>query len=147
MNRRPGRRVRVVPTLTLVLSTVFFLAPLVTLARFALQNVPTFLLGWSTLLDKWSVSGMFKAFHDPAFWPALRLSLELAAGTVLLTLLLLVPTAVWTHMRVPRARAFIEFLTVLPYMIPPIALVAGIVIVKPHARWFLNSNFSLVPFV
>ena len=146
MSRRPGRRPRIVPTLTLLVSALFFLAPLITLARFALQNVPTFLLGWSTLFDKWSVSGMFKAFHDPAFWPALRLSLELAAGTVLLTLVLLVPTAVWTHMRVPKARAFIEFLTVLPYMIPPIALVAGIVIVKPHARWVLNSNFSLVPF-
>ena len=29
---------------------------------------------------------------------------------------------------------------------PPIALVAGILPLKPHARWFLNSNYSLVPF-
>ena len=34
----------------------------------------------------------------------------------------------------------------LPYVIPPIALVAGIVPLQPHARWFLNSDFSLVPF-
>jgi len=49
-------------------------------------------------------------------------------------------------MRLPRARAFIEFLTVLPYMIPAIALVAGIFVIKPHARWFLNSDLSLIPF-
>ena len=137
---------RVVPTIVLVISGLFFLAPLLTLARFALQNVPTILLGWSTLFDKWSISGLTKAFDDPAFWPALKLSLELAGGTVLLTLGLLLPTAIWVHMRIPKARALIEFLTVLPYMIPAIALVAGIVVVKPHARWFLNSDYALIPF-
>ena len=59
---------------------------------------------------------------------------------------LLIPTAVWVHLRVPKARTLIEFLTVLPYMIPAIALVAGIFVIKPHARWFLNSDFSLIPF-
>ena len=37
-------------------------------------------------------------------------------------------------------------MTVLPYMIPAIALVAGIKIIQPHARWFLNSDYSLIPF-
>lgn len=144
---RPRSRFgRVVPNLVLIASFVFFLFPLLTLARYALQNVPTILLGWNTLFDKWSLSGLTKAFDDPAFWPALRLSLQLAAGTVLMTMGLLIPTAVWVHLRVPKARSFIEFLTVLPYMIPAIALVAGIIVVKPHARWFLNSDFSLIPF-
>jgi putative spermidine/putrescine transport system permease protein len=70
----------------------------------------------------------------------------LALGTVLLTLGLLLPTAIWVHLRLPRARAFIEFLTVLPYVIPAIALVAGIKVVQPHIRWFLNSDYSLIPF-
>jgi putative spermidine/putrescine transport system permease protein len=43
-------------------------------------------------------------------------------------------------------RPVIEFLTVLPYVIPAIALVAGIQVVKPHARWFLDSKLSLIPF-
>ena len=65
---------------------VFFLAPLLTLARFSLQNVPTILLGWTTLFDKWSLNGLTKAFDDPQFWPTLKLSLQLAVGTVVLTL-------------------------------------------------------------
>lgn len=137
---------RIVPTIVLVVSAVFFLAPLLTLARYALQNVPTVLLGWDTLFDKWSLSGLFEAFGEPAFWESLQLSLKLAIGTVLVILLLLVPTAIWVHLRVPKARALIEFLTLLPYMIPAIALVAGIIIVKPYARWFLNSDYSLIPF-
>ena len=141
-----SRVAAIVPTLVVAVCAVFFILPLLTLARYAFQNVPAFLLGKETLFSKWSLSGLTMAFKDDAFWPALQLSLTLALGTVALTLGLLVPTAVWTHLRVPKARGLIEFFTVLPYMIPPIAMVAGIIVVKPHARWFLNSDLSLIPF-
>jgi putative spermidine/putrescine transport system permease protein len=127
------------PNAVLVVSALYFVAPLLALARFALQNVPTVLLGWDTLFDKWSLASVAAVFEEEEFWAALRLSLKL-------TLLMLLPTAIWVHLKVPKARAFVEFLTVLPYMIPAIALVAGIVIIKPHARWFLNSDLSLIPF-
>lgn len=137
---------RFVPRVVLAMSAIFFLAPLLTLARFALQNVPTILFGWSTLFDKWSLSGLTKAFSDPNFWPSLSLTLRLTVGTVATTMLVVVPTAIWVHLRLPRLRTFVEFLTLLPYMIPAIAIVAGIVVVKPYARWFLDSNYSLIPF-
>jgi putative spermidine/putrescine transport system permease protein len=134
------------PIVVLVGCALFFLLPLLAMARFALQNVPVIRLGWSTLFDGWSISGITTALADQGFRDALRLSLKLALGTVLLTLGLLVPTAIWVHLRLPRARAVIEFLTVLPYVVPAIALVAGIKVVQPHIRWFLNSDYSLIPF-
>jgi putative spermidine/putrescine transport system permease protein len=137
---------RVVPITVLLICVLFFLLPLLSLARYALQNVPTILLKKETLFDKWSLDGLTKVFDEEQFWVSLRLSLKLAIGTVALTLGLLLPTAIWVHLRVPRARAAVEFVTVLPYMIPAIALVAGIVVIKPHARWFLNSELSLIPF-
>jgi len=146
VRRRAGSAGRIAPTIVLIVAAVFFLAPLLTLSRYALQNVPTIRLGWSTLFDKWSLSGLTKAFSEDDFWTSLKLSLQLAVGTVMLTLLMLLPTAIWVHLRLPKARAFVEFLTLLPFMIPAIALVAGIVIVKPHARWFLNSDYALIPF-
>ncbi len=141
-----GRVGRLGPFTVVVLSTLFFVLPLVAMARFAFQGVPMINLGWSTLAKKWSLDGVTKAFKDKEFQSALGLSLRLAAGTVATTLVLLVPTTLWVHVRIPKARAFVEFLTVLPYVIPPIALVAGILPLKPHARWFLNSNYSLIPF-
>jgi putative spermidine/putrescine transport system permease protein len=137
---------RIVPNMVLILCALFFLAPLITLARYSLQNVPTILLGWSTLFDKWHPMDPFKAFQEPGFTDALWLTVQLAIGTVVLTLALLIPTAVWVHLRIPKARGLVEFLTVLPYMIPPIAMVAGIRVIQPHARWFLDSDFSLIPF-
>jgi putative spermidine/putrescine transport system permease protein len=137
---------RLGPAAVVIGCTIFFVFPLLAMARFALQSVPMVLLGWSTLFDKWSLSGVTQAFSDQQFRDALSLSFRLALGTVALTLALLLPTTLWVHLRLPRARPLVEFLTVLPYVIPPIALVAGIVPLQPHARWFLNSDFSLVPF-
>jgi len=137
---------RLGPNVVLIVCAMFFTFPLIALARYSLQNVPVVLLGWHNLFDKWSWNGITLAFHDPHFQPTLYLSLRLALGTVVLTLGLLLPTAIWVHMRLPRMRVVIEFITVLPYVIPAIAMVAGIVVIKPHARWFLNSDYSLIPF-
>ena len=137
---------RLLPTLVLIASAIFFAFPLLAMARFAFQNLQVIDLGWNNLFEKWSFSSVTASFSDDFFAEALTLSLKLAVGTALFTLGLLVPTAVWVHLRLPKARVFVEFLTILPYVIPAIALVAGIVVVKPHARWFLNSDYSLIPF-
>ena len=134
------------PVAVVIVSALFFVLPLLAMARFSFQNVPMIRLGRSTLFDGWSASGVTKAFKNPDFRSSLGLSIRLALFTVGLTLVLLLPTTLWVHLRIPKARALVEFLTVLPYVIPPIALVAGILPLKPHARWFLNSNYSLVPF-
>lgn len=143
---KPRSLGRLGPLLVVLASVLFFVLPLVAMARFSFQNVPMIRLGWSTLTEGWSTEGVTKAFKDPEFRSALALSLKLGAGTVVMTLALLLPTVLWVHLRLPKARPFVEFLTVLPYVIPPIALVAGILPLKPHARWFLNSDYSLVPF-
>jgi len=144
VRRRFGR---LGPNVILLAALIFFVAPLIAMARFALQSIPMIRLGWSTLFDRWSLRGLTDAFSEPTFGPTLILSLKLAAGTVLATLLLLVPTVVFVHLKLPKARSLVEFLTVLPYVVPPIAIVAGVAaFFRPNARWFLNSHYSLIPF-
>jgi putative spermidine/putrescine transport system permease protein len=67
-------------------------------------------------------------------------SLEIAVLTVLGMLLLLVPTMVWTVVRVPRMRRVVEFLCLLPLAIPAIVIVVGI---APIYR-FMGQNFGSV---
>ena len=67
-------------------------------------------------------------------------SLQIAILTVVGMLLLLVPTMVWTIVRVPRMRRVIEFLCLLPLAIPAIVLVVG---VAPIYR-FMGQNLGKV---
>ena len=59
-------------------------------------------------------------------------SLEIAVLTVLGMLVLLVPTMVWTVVRVPRMRRVVEFLCLLPLAVPAIVIVVGI---APLYQW------------
>ncbi|MCX6534291.1 MAG: ABC transporter permease subunit [Actinobacteria bacterium] len=130
----------------ILVSSIFFVLPLLAMMRFAFQNMGVFDLTWSNVFEKWTFGIVTQPFHDQYFTESLYLSGKIAIGTAALTLGMLIPTAIWVHLRVPKARVLVEFLTVLPYVIPAIALVAGIVVIKPHARWFLNSDLSLIPF-
>ena len=51
----------------MLLAAVFFLLPLVAQTRFAFQKVLVLQLGWSTLLDRWTIAPLTEAFHDDAF--------------------------------------------------------------------------------
>ena len=144
---RRRRRLHIVPVLVVVFCASYFFIPLIAMARFAFQSLPMVRLGWSTLFDRWSLRPAFRAFHDPAFMPALIYSLKLAVGAIIVTLGLLLPTALWVHLRIPRAAPLVEVLSVLPYVVPPIALVVGVAgAFRDNAPWFLSSQLCLIPF-
>lgn len=62
----------------------------------------------------------------PGFAEAFGRSLLLGALTVVLALALVVPTVVLVELRFPRLRTAVELLTLLPLVLPPIALVVGV---------------------
>lgn len=62
----------------------------------------------------------------PGFTEAFTRSLALGALTVLIALALMVPTVVLVELRFPRLRTTVELLTLLPLVLPPIALVVGV---------------------
>ncbi|MGY1754265.1 ABC transporter permease [Blastococcus sp. SYSU D01042] len=62
----------------------------------------------------------------PGFTEAFTRSLVLGALTVLIALALMVPTVVLVELRFPRLRTTVELLTLLPLVLPPIALVVGV---------------------
>jgi len=62
----------------------------------------------------------------PGFAEAFGRSLTLAVLTVVISLLLMLPTMVLIDLRLPRLRSTVEILTLLPLVLPPIALVVGV---------------------
>jgi ABC-type spermidine/putrescine transport system permease subunit II len=77
------------------------------------------------------------------FADAFGRSLLLAALTVVLALLLMVPTVVLVELRLPRLRTAVELLTLMPLVLPPIALVVGVRSVLSWAPdYFLNTPLA-----
>jgi putative spermidine/putrescine transport system permease protein len=63
----------------------------------------------------------------PQFWDSLGYSFIIGFITIVVSIGLIMPTAFWVRLRVPRARPFVEFITLLPFVIPPIVLVFGLI--------------------
>jgi ABC-type spermidine/putrescine transport system permease subunit II len=70
-------------------------------------------------------------------------SVVIAGLTVVLVLLLMVPTVVLVNLRLPRLRTAVELLTLMPLVLPPIALVVGVRSVLAWAPdYFLNTPLA-----
>jgi putative spermidine/putrescine transport system permease protein len=77
------------------------------------------------------------------FTEAFTRSLALAALTVVIALVLMVPTVVLVELRLRRLRTTVEILTLLPLVLPPIALVVGVRSVLEWApEYFLNTPLA-----
>lgn len=68
-----------------------------------------------------------RSFGDPRFWNSFLLSNVLALATIIASIILIVPTAYWIRLRLPQARRLVEFLTLMPFVVPAIILVFGII--------------------
>ncbi len=118
----PARRRRSFPVwrwVILVLAGAYFLIPLYAALKFA---------GLHSFGQVTSQSG----FSD-----ALILSVKLGVITTAVTLVLMVPTTIYVHLRLPGLRRLLEAVTILPIVIPPVVLIVGVLQVSPG---FLKST-------
>ncbi len=83
---------------------------------------------WFTVRERDGVSlGTYAEIPGAqGFAEAITRSLAIAGLTVVLALALMVPTVVLVNLRLPRLRTTVELLTLLPLVLPPIALVVGV---------------------
>ena len=89
-------------------------------------------------------------FHDSQFWTTLRLSFELALETIAICLLLFVPTVYWVHLKVPKLRPVMAFLALIPFVVPPIVMVVGLLnFYRGTPSWFYAQpwGFLVVAYV
>jgi putative spermidine/putrescine transport system permease protein len=108
------RRNSIVWWLVFLVGAVYFLLPLYATLDFSLKAKPPF-------------AAYTNSFADPQFFSSLLYSFAVGVVTIVGSLALIVPTAYWVQLRVPRARPIVEFVTLMPFVIPPVVLVFGLI--------------------
>jgi putative spermidine/putrescine transport system permease protein len=91
----------------------YFFVPLLGTFAFSMREQPLF-SAYAVVVD------------DPQFAATLFYSFLVGIITIVVSAILIVPTAFWVRLRLPRLQPYIEFITLLPFVIPPIILVFGL---------------------
>lgn len=101
----------------MILGILYFFLPLIATFMFSLRAKRGIL----------SFKAYDNLFHDPRFATSFSASVMWALLTIAVGILIFVPTAYWVRLRVPQFRAPIEFITLLPFVVPAIVYVFGLV--------------------
>ena len=116
---------------------VFMLLPLAAMLEFSTRGI-----GGARTFEPWLAIGA-----NAELLAAIWVSVKLAALTVVLMLVLLVPTMVWVQLRLPGLLRVVEFICLLPLTIPAIVLVVGLAPVYRWVSYLLGESPNTLTFV
>lgn len=121
----------------LLLGAAYFLLPLIATFLFSLRQLQT---GHCCTAASYTW-----VLHNGQFWSSLRLSIELALETIAISLVLFVPTVYFVHLRLPRLRPVLAFMALIPFVVPPIVLVVGLLnLYKGTPNWFYAQPWGFL---
>ena len=92
--------------------------------------------------DVLSFEAYRKLFADTNFLPSFSQSIINAIATIILCLLIVVPTAYWVTLRLPKLRPIVEFITLLPFVIPAVVLVFGIILLYSRPPLLFTATYN-----
>ena len=121
----------------LLVAAAFFLIPLLATLLFSLRSIQT---------NKCCTGAAYSLIvHDHQFWHTIRLSFLLSLETIGISLLLFVPTVYWVHLKMPRLRPVLGFMALIPFVVPPIILVVGLLnLYKGAPAWFYDKPYGFL---
>jgi putative spermidine/putrescine transport system permease protein len=132
-------RTRIAPSavLWLLVGAAYFLLPLLATLIFSLRS--------STTGSCCTGANYGEIFRDPELWRSLKQSFILSLETIVVSLALLIPTVYWVHLKLPRLRPLIGFLALVPFVVPPIILVVGLLdVYKGTPQWFYAQPYGFL---
>ncbi|HEY0276011.1 MAG TPA: ABC transporter permease subunit [Paenirhodobacter sp.] len=109
----------------LLLGMVYFILPLIGMVEFSL----------SMKRGEHSFEAYRVVLADPQFRATFSYSVLMALLTIVFGVLLVVPTAFWVRLKMPWIRPYIEFITLLPLVIPAIVIVFGYIRLYNTSSW------------
>ena len=116
--------------LWIALGVLYFLLPLIATLNFSLRARRGVL----------SLDAYRSVFSDSQFYQSFGFSTQMAVLTIIFSVLLLLPTAYWINLRMRWLRPVVELITLLPFVIPGIVLVFGLIKTYSGAPFALTSS-------
>ena len=98
-----------------IIGATYFIVPLVATFLHSIRTRPDIFLAYRQVMA------------DPRFFVGLGYSFVVGLITIVVSLLIIVPTAYWVRLKVPRLRPIVEFVTLMPFVVPPVVLVFGLI--------------------
>jgi ABC-type spermidine/putrescine transport system, permease component II len=134
---KPRRHMSPSAVFWLLLGGAYFIIPLIATLLFSLKSNQT---------GKCCTAANYSwVIHNHDFWHSLRISALLALETIVISLSLFVPTIYWVHLRLPRLRPVIAFLALIPFVVPPIVMVVGLLqVFKSSPHWFYAEPWGFL---
>jgi putative spermidine/putrescine transport system permease protein len=111
--------------LAIAFGTVYFVLPLIATFEFSLR----------LRRGEYSFDAYAIVLGDPRFQESFLYSTIQAVATIVVGALLVVPTAYFIRLRLPRLRPIVEFITLLPLVIPAIVIVFGYLRLYNSSSW------------
>jgi putative spermidine/putrescine transport system permease protein len=115
-SRRPGPSIgKIFAWVIFIIGALYFFLPLLGTFFHSIKTKPDIFLAYRQILA------------DPKFYGGLLYSFVVGLITILVSLALIVPTAYWVRLKVPRMRPVVEFVTLMPFVLPPVVMVFGLI--------------------
>ena len=133
--KRP--RITLSAVIWLLLAGAYFILPLFSTLLISLKSTQT---------GKCCVGANYGfVLHNGDFWHTLKLSSLLALETIAISLFLFVPTIYLVHLKLPRLRPVIAFMALIPFIVPPIVMVVGLLrTFKGTPDWFYQKPWGFL---
>jgi putative spermidine/putrescine transport system permease protein len=109
----------------LLFGLMIFILPLIGMTEFSLKM----------RRGVYSLDAYAAVLQNAQFQETFLYSITLAIATIIFGVLLVVPTAYWVRLKLPGARPYIEFITLLPLVIPAIVIVFGYIRLYNTSSW------------
>ena len=130
--RTDARKNRFWSLVIYVIGALYFLIPL----------AATFYWSLRAEKDKLGFEAYRRLFADTNFLPSFSESIVNAVAAIAISLLIIVPTAYWVTLRLPKLRPVVEFITLLPFVIPAVVLALALIRLYSRPPLLLTSTYE-----
>lgn len=115
------------------IGVAYFFLPLIGMLEFSLKM----------RRGVYSLDAYASVLGDPQFRATFGYSALMAGLTIVFGVLIVVPTVFWVRLKLPRLRPLIEFVTLLPLVIPPIVIGFGYIRLFNTSSWLPLTGSAL----